>query len=149
MIIDRWLADFAERQRNIHEAVYLFRAMNYLLALQALLMGLAFIGPSRAFINVKDHDSVLWYALSYGSVELWDIAFPVGSLFLIFATINMRRVGLAHRIMAAMWIAFGAIWVYSGMTTDMNYLFGLGILAVFIGFQHAIFVQVWESEGIN
>lgn len=149
MIIDNWLMNFAENQRNKPTTISAMKSFSYLQALQALVMGVAFIGPSKPFASVMNADRALWYALTYKNLEVWDIVFLLGAIFLLISTARLQRLKVAHAVMTLIWFVFGAIWVYAGIITDQSYLFGLGLLSVFIGAQHAVFIRALETEGVE
>ena len=146
--IIRWAREYAEKQNFQPANVTALKAMNYLLAVQTAVVGLLLIGPADLFLQPSSPPDSAWLAPTLLGFDLWEILFFIGSFWLIATTAILKGVTFSHAFLGLVWLIFGVLWTVGGIIFSPSYLFGVGVLGVFIALQHVAMMGVWRAEGV-
>jgi len=146
--IIRWAREYAEKQNFQPANVTALKAMNYLLAVQTAVVGLLLIGPADLFLQPSSPPDSAWLAPTLLGFDLWEILFFIGSFWLIATTVILKGVTFSHAFLGLVWLTFGVLWTVGGIIYSPSYLFGVGVLGVFIALQHVAMMGVWRAEGV-
>lgn len=146
--IIRWAREYAEKQNFQPANVTALKAMNYLLAVQTAVVGLLLIGPADLFLQPSSPPDSAWLAPTLLGFDLWEILFFIGSFWLIATTAILKGVTFSHAFLGLVWLTFGVLWTVGGIIFSPSYLFGVGVLGVFIALQHVAMMGVWRAEGV-
>lgn len=146
--IIRWAREYAEKQNFQPANVTALKAMNYLLAVQTAVVGLLLIGPADLFLQPSSPPDSAWLAPTLLGFDLWEILFFIGSFWLIATTAILKGVTFSHAFLGLVWLTFGVLWTVGGIIYSPSYLFGVGVLGVFIALQHVAMMGVWRAEGV-
>lgn len=127
------------------------RGFNIITILQALMMTLLFAGPVDSFLRPSTPPDPIWLSLAFGEhMELWDVAFPVMAIMILYSTIRLKLMTVSHGFSAAVWGLLGGLWIVgSYLSGSPSYLLGAGLFALFIASQHISMIGIWRSEGVN
>lgn len=146
--IIRWAREYAEKQNFQPANITALKAMNYLLAVQTAVVGLLLIGPADLFLQPSSPPDSAWLAPTLLGFDLWEILFFIGSFWLIATTAILKGVTFSHAFLGLVWLTFGVLWTVGGIIYSPSYLFGVGVLGVFIALQHVAMMGVWRAEGV-
>lgn len=146
--IIRWAREYAEKQNFQPANVTALKAMNYLLAVQTAVVGLLLIGPADLFLQPSSPPDSAWLAPTLLGFDLWEILFFIGSFWLIATTAILKGVTFSHAFLGLVWLTFGVLWTVGGIIFSPSYLFGVGVLGIFIALQHVAMMGVWRAEGV-
>lgn len=128
------------------ELLKICRALNFTLAASSLVMGSLFWGPREFFWRPTSPPYPWWVSFNSGSFELWDFVFPIGAIFLFFATVFGKRLFSAHVLLAVSWFTIGLAWAIHGIVFPPTAFFGIGILSIFFGAFHLLAIRLWSVE---
>lgn len=131
------------------ESVSALKSINYLMALQAAVIGFFFLGPNDFFLRPTSPPDEPWLTLTYFGVELWDVLFPLGAIILVVCTAILRRITIAHGFMALVWGMLGVAWSIGGVVNSPSHYFGVGIIGIFVSALHISIIRLWRAEGVN
>lgn len=147
--VRRWLKRFADHHTGEDETVEGLKSLGHILGLNAILMGSFFFGGNGLFTWLANDSVVdLWHIdpLGFG---IWDLLFPAGGIWLIASTFLMRGVVKSHLFLALVWLVMGIVWVTYGFVFRPDYVFGIGVLAIFVSAQHLVYTRLWKAEGVD
>ena len=147
--LNRVIIEYAKMKEIDVESVSALKSMNYLMALQAAVIGLFFLGPADFFLRPTSPPDDLWLTLTYFGVEVWDILFPLGAIILVVCTAILRRVSMAHGFLALVWGVLGVVWSIGGVMNSPTHYFGVGIISIFISALHISIIRLWRAEGVS
>ena len=147
--LNRVIIEYAKMKEIDVESLSALKSMNYLLALQAAVIGFFFLGPANFFLRPTSPPDDLWLTLTYFGVELWDLLFPLGAIILVVCTAILRRMTMAHGLMALVWGMLGVVWSIGGVINSPSHYFGVGIVSIFISALHISIIRLWRAEGVN
>ena len=147
--LNKVIIEYAKMKEIDVESVSALKSMNYLMALQAAVIGLFFLGPADFFLRPTSPPDDLWLTLTYFGVEVWDILFPLGAIILVVCTAILRRVSMAHGFLALVWGVLGVVWSIGGVMNSPTHYFGVGIISIFISALHISIIRLWRAEGVN
>lgn len=148
-LIVKWLDSYAARNQFSPETIQALKRQNFTMALQSLALTLLFWLPNETFMRPVTPPDSRWISLSWGWFELWDVAFLIGAVLLLFATSSLTWISQAHAYLGICWFTLGLVWVIGGLMVAPTYLFGAGIFALFIAAQHGALIWVWKAEGVE
>lgn len=146
--VNSWIKEYADKRTFQSPSATALRAMSFIMAIQSLVVGFLLLGPGDLFLQPTTPPDAWWLSPMLGGFGLWEAAFLAGSVILGLATACMRWVIHSHFLMAAVWFLFGVTWTIGGIMNSPSYLFGVGILGIFIALQHIGLIGVWRAEGI-
>lgn len=146
--IIRWAREYAEKQNFQPASITALKAMNYLLAVQTAVVGLLLIGPADLFLQPSSPPDSSWLAPTLLGFDLWEILFFFGAFCLMVATSLLKGVTFSHAFLGIVWLGFGVLWTVGGIISSPSYLFGVGVLGIFIALQHIAMIGVWRAEGV-
>ena len=147
--IQRWLKRFADRHAGEDETVEGLKNLGNILGLNAILMGLFFFGFDGILTwpdNDGDVDSWHLDPLGFG---IWGFLFPAGGIWLLTSTFLMKGVVKSHIFLALVWLIMGIVWVTYSFVFRPDYVFGIGVLAIFTSAQHFVYARLWKAEGVE
>ena len=147
--LNRVIIEYAKMKEIDVESLSALKSMNYLMALQAAVIGFFFLGPANFFLRPTSPPDDLWLTLTYFGVELWDILFPLGAIILVVCTAILRRVSMAHGFLALVWGVLGVVWSIGGVINSPSHYFGVGIISIFISALHISIIRLWRAEGVD
>lgn len=148
-IMSRWLRSFADKHNGGDETLEGLKNISFLLGFNAIFIGSLFYGGDPVFPWVPARDVVdLWHIRPFG-LGVWDVAFFIVGLWLIISTLSLRGVLRAHVFASFVWFVMGAVWVAYSLIHQPSYVFGIGVLSVFISAQHLIYAKIWKAEGVG
>ena len=147
--LNRVIIEYAKMKEIDVESLSALKSMNYLMALQAAVIGFFFLGPGGFFLRPTSPPDDWWLTLTYLGVELWDLLFPLGAIILVVCTAILRRMTMAHGLMALVWGLLGVVWSIGGVMNSPTYYFGVGIISIFISALHISIIRLWRAEGVN
>lgn len=147
-IIDRWIRDFADRQRIKSPTVTALKSINFIMVIQTFVVGLLMLGPEDLFLQPVSPPDEWWLAPAVAGFSLWEASFILGAALLTLATATLKGITFSHLFLAASWLVLGISWTIGGIIYAPSYLFGVGILAVFTGLWHIALAGVWRAEGV-
>lgn len=146
----RIVSDIVYSRRGVIDSINALRRVNRNMVMQSAVLSLLFLSPASVFLRpMTPPDHRLLSLTIVGSFEAWDLVFPLATLFLWYATWSLKRMTMAHIVMAVAWLALGILWVVGGIQNAPSYLFGTGIFALFISAQHLSLIGVWRAEGVD
>lgn len=146
--ITAWMKSYVASQSFQPASIGPLKAMNYVLALQAFVVGLFLMGSHDLFLQPRPGFDAIWLAPNVAGVDIWEVAFIASAIILVFATIALKGVKTAHALSAAAWLLFGFAWTIGGIISAPSYLFGVGIFGIFAAFLHIGIIGVWRAEGV-
>ena len=147
--LNRVIIEYAKMREIDVESLSALKSMNYIMALQAAAIGLVFLGPNDFFLRPTSPPDDSWITLTYLGVELWDVLFPLGAIILVVCTAILRRVSMAHGLLALIWGTLGVVWSIGGVINSPTHYFGVGIISIFISALHISIIRLWRAEGVN
>lgn len=147
-VINSWLKEYASNNTAQSPNVTALKALNFLMAIQTAVVGILLLGPGELFLQPSSPPDQWWLSPVVGAFEVWEIVFILGSIFMAIATSALKWVIPAHAFLAICWLGFGLVWTIGGILNSPSYLFGVGILGIFIALQHVGLIGVWRAEGI-
>lgn len=143
-----WIKHYAAIQTAQPASVAAVKAMNYLMAIQTGVVGFLLLSPGELFMSPSSPPDAAWLAPSLFGIGAWEALFLVGAVLLVGATSVLKGVVMAHTFLAVSWGAFAVVWTIGGVLSSPSYLFGVGILGIFIALQHIALIGVWRAEGV-
>lgn len=146
--VSRGLRAYAERTEREDEALDSLKNMGYLLGFNSIFMGSFFYSNERFFAWTKDSTMLEWWHIRPLGFAFWDVLFPAAGLWLMLSTMILKGVTKAHYFASAVWFSMGVIWVSYSLIYHPDYVFGTGILSLFISAQHLIYARLWKAEGV-
>ncbi len=147
--IQRWLKRFADHHAGEDETTEGLKNLGNILGLNAILMGSFFFGLDGLSTWPKNGDVVdLWHINPLG-FGIWGVLFPVGGGWLIISTFLMKGVVKSHIFLALVWLVMGIVWVTYSFVFRPDYVFGIGVLAIFTSAQHFVYARLWKAEGVE
>ena len=146
--LNRVIIEYAKMKEVDVESLSALKSVNYIMALQAAIIGLFFLGPSNFFLRPTSPPDDSWLTFTYFGVELWDILFPLGAITLAVCTAILRRISMAHGFMALVWGMLGVIWSIGGLMNSPSHYFGVGLVSIFISALHISIIRLWRAEGV-
>lgn len=147
--LNQVIIEYAKMKEIDVESLSALKSMNYLMALQAAVLGINFLGPTNIFLRPISPPDDWWLTFTYLGVELWDILFPLGAITLVVCTAILRNVSVAHGFMALIWGALGVVWSVGGVINSPTHYFGVGLISIFISALHISMIRLWRAEGVN
>lgn len=148
-IVSRWLRSFADKQNGGDETLDGLKNIGHLLGFNAIFMGSFSYSSESLFSWVPQSSMIdLWHIRPFG-LGVWDVAFFIVGLWLIISTLWLKGVFRAHIFASVVWFVMGAVWVAYSFVYQPNYVFGIGVLSVFISAQHLIYARLWKAEGVE
>ena len=147
--LNRVIIEYAKMKEIDVESLSALKSINYLMALQAAVIGLFFLGPADFFLRPTSPPDDSWITFTYLGVELWDILFPLGAIVLAVCTAVLKRISMAHGFMALVWGMLGGVWSIGGLMNSPSHYFGVGIVSIFISALHISIIRLWRAEGVN
>lgn len=147
-VINSWLKEYASNNATQSPNVTALKALSFLMAIQTAVIGILLLGPGHLFLQPTSPPDQWWLSPVVGVFGVWEIAFILGSTFMAIATSALKWVIPAHAFLATCWLGFGLVWTIGGILNSPSYLFGVGILGIFIALQHVGLIGVWRAEGI-
>lgn len=112
-------------------------------------MGSFFFGVQDILTWLDPGEMVgLWHIdpLGFG---IWDVLFPAAGIWLIVATFLTKGVIRAHMFAALVWLSMGTVWVTYSFMFRPDYVFGIGVLSIFVSAQHFVYARLWKAEGVE
>ncbi len=146
--VNNWIKDYAEKQTFQPANITALKSLNYLMAIIAAVVGALLMGSGNLFLQPSSPPDAQWLAPGVLGFGLWEIVFIIGAILLLVCTALLKGVAAAHVVLAVMWLTFGSLWTIGGVINSPSYLFGVGILGIFMGLQHIALVGVWRAEGV-
>lgn len=137
-----------ERKLDV-ETIESLKTMNYVMAVQSLVLAGLFWGPPQTFLRPTTPPDAQWLSLQFMGLEVWDFGFAIGGIYLIVATLRLRGIYKAHVFMGVWWFLLGFLWVVGGIFNAPSYLFGTGLFALFIAAGHVAIIRAWRAEGVQ
>lgn len=147
--LNRVIIEYAKMKEIDVESVSALKSINYLMSLQAAVIGLFFLGPADFFLRPTSPPDDSWLTFTYFGVELWDVLFPLGAIVLAVCTAVLKRISMAHGFMALVWGMLGGVWSIGGLMNSPSHYFGVGIVSIFISALHISIIRLWRAEGVN
>lgn len=145
--VTAWMRDFADKQNFQPENFIPLKSLNYIMAIQSAVVGFFLLGPDQLFLQPSYPPDDFWLAPELYGIALWEVLFLAGAAWLVISTSLLKGVSYAHVALSIFWMIFGVAWVAGGIIAAPSYLFGVGILGMFISLQHIALVGVWRVEG--
>lgn len=145
----RWLRNFADHHAREDETVEGLRSISHLLGFNSVFMGTFFLTNGSLISWPSEIEMVQWWSYNPLGFGLWDVLFPLSGILLIAATFFRRGVVKAHMLSALVWLAMGVLWVSYSFVYRPEYMFGVGVLAIFIAAQHFVYTRLWKAEGVE
>lgn len=146
--VTSWMRDFAEKQSFQPDNFVPLKSLNYVMAIQSAVVGFFLIGPDQLFLQPSYPPDDFWLAPSLFGIGLWEVIFLLCAAWLAISTSLLKGVSYAHTALGVFWLLFGVTWVIGGILASPSYLFGVGLLGIFISLQHVALAGVWRSEGV-
>ena len=148
-LVSRWLRRFSDHHSGEDETVEGLKSISHLLGFNAIFMGSFFFGV-RGILTWPDPGEMvgLWHIDPLG-LGIWDVLFPVAGIWLIVATFLMKGVVKAHMFSALVWLSMGVAWVTYSFLFQPDYVFGIGVLSIFVSAQHFVYTRLWKAEGVE
>lgn len=148
-IVSRWLRSFADKHNGGDETLDGLKNIGHLLGFNAIFMGSFFYSSESLFSWVPQPSMIdLWHIRPFG-LGVWDVMFFIVGLWLIISTLWVRGVFRAHIFASLVWFVMGAVWVAYSFVYQPSYVFGIGVLSIFISAQHLIYARLWKAEGVE
>lgn len=147
--LNRVIIEYAKMREIDVESLSALKSMNYIMALQAAVLGINFLGPTNIFLRPTTPPDDWWLTFTYFGVELWDILFPLGAIILVVCTAILRRISMAHGFLAFVWGTLGVVWSIGGLMNSPTHYFGVGLISIFISALHISIIRLWRAEGVN
>lgn len=147
-VINEWIKDYSNKQTFQPPSTTALKSLNFIMAIQTLVVGLLLLGPGDLFLQPTSPPDAWWLSPVLAGFGIWEALMIVGAGILIITTVAMKGVIQSHFLMFVIWFAFGTIWTIGGIMNSPSYLFGVGVLGIFIALQHVGLIGVWRAEGI-
>ena len=147
--VRRWLKRFADHHAGEDETVEGLKSIGHILGFNAILMGSFFFGVDGLLSWPANRDMVDWWHMDPLGFGIWDVLFPAGGIWLIVSTFLMKGVVKSHFFLALVWLVMGIVWVAYSFAFRPDYVFGIGVLAIFISAQHFVYTRLWKAEGVE
>lgn len=142
--------DYLELSKAEAESISSLKGLNFVLAAQAFVYFILFIGPDSRFYKPVG-DTPWWLATKmFGSnVEIWEVVFALLGAIMVISTLAMYKVTYITSLTGIVWVLFGFTWVLGSFVTDQEILFGSGLLSILIGASHFSVARAWRAEGVE
>lgn len=142
--------DYTDLAKDEAESISALKGLNLILAAQAFVNYLIFIGSGTRF-NKPAEESPWWLGakLLYTDVEIWEAIFAALSVIMVISTLVMYKVKYVTSIVGMMWVLFGLAWVTGSFVADQDALFGRGLISLLIGASHFSVARAWRAEGVE
>lgn len=144
-----WKVNLDPDDRRGDSTVSALQRLGLVMAVMTIAFGGLFIGSPPMLVKPKTPPDEWWLSLTFGGVELWDVAFPLAGLVLLASVCRMKHVRTAHILTGSVWVALGLIWSIGGIIHNPSPFFGVGIMALFVGTIHALLAQIYFFEGVE
>lgn len=144
-----WKVNLDPDDRRGDSTVSALQRLGLVMAVMTIAFGGLFVGPNPMLVKPKTPPDEWWLSLTFGGVELWDVAFPLAGLMLLASVYRMKHVRAAHILTGSVWVALGLIWSIGGIIHNPSPFFGVGIMALFVGTIHALLAQIYFFEGVE
>lgn len=148
-LIREGLRRFADHHSKEDDTVEGLKSLGYLLAFNTIFMGSFFFGGGGTFTWPVSKGMVgLWHVdpLGFG---IWNFLFPIAGIWLLASTVMMKGVIKAHLFSSLVWLAMGSVWIAYSLAVHPDYVFGIGVLSIFISAQHFVYARLWKAEGVG
>lgn len=149
-MLTRIYRDYIELTRAEVESISALKGLSFVLAAQAFIIFLLFVGPDSRF-SKPAAESPWWLGakILYTNIEVWEIVFVVLSAIMVISTLAMYKVTYVTSITGVVWVLFGFAWVIGSFVTDQKELFGNGLLSLLVGAEHFSVARAWRAEGVE
>lgn len=147
--VRRWLKRFADHHAGEDETVAGLKSIGHILGFNAILMGTFFFGVEGLHSWPANSGVGEWWHIDPLGLDIWDVLFPVGGTWLIVSTFLMKGIAKSHLFLALVWLVMGIVWIAYGFVFRPDYVFGIGVLAVFVSAQHFVYIRLWKAEGVE
>ena len=149
-MLTRIYRDYLELTKAEAESISALKGMNFVLAAQAFVNFLLFVGPDSRFEKPVVNSPWWLGAKVLGTnVEVWEVVFVILSIIMVISTLAMYKVTYFTSLTGVAWVLFGLTWVIGSFVTDQEVLFGSGLLALLVGAGHFSVARAWRAEGVE
>lgn len=146
-LINSWMRNYAEKQTFQSPSVTALKSVNLIMAIMAATVGVLMLGPNDLFLQPTTPPDDWWLSPTIGMFDLWEILFVLGAILLMISTTLLKRIIVAHTLLGLTWFSLGLLWTIGGILNSPSYLFGVGILGIFMALQHVGLIGLWRAEG--
>lgn len=149
-MLTRVYRDYIELTKAEVESISSLKGLNLVLAAQAFVNFLLFVGPDSRF-SKPAAESPWWLGtkIFYTSIEVWEIVFLLFSIIMVISTLAMYKVTYITSITGIVWVLFGFAWITGSFVTNQEFLFGNGLVSLLVGAMHFSIARAWRAEGVE
>lgn len=149
-MLTRIYRDYIELTKAEAESISALKGLNFVLAAQAFVNFLLFVGPDSKFIKpAKESPWWLGAKILYTNIEIWEAIFVAMSIIMVVSTLIMHKVTYVTSIIGIVWVLFGFTWVTGSFVTSYGEIFGYGLFALLVGAGHFSVARAWRAEGVE